>query len=168
MLRAMMSLSSVANMHLVMLGEVFDADYVERLQRIAAEGGAAERLHIVGRVPDPERYYPALDIAVNSYTAPESFGLAAVEAMMMERPVLTHAAGGPGETVLDGVTGWHVPDPSIEAFARGLQRALGDRGRWGDMGVAARRHALAHFAIGTQAARYMEFVEHHIAAGGRW
>ena len=163
-LQAIASLGAAAEpIHLVLLGEIFEPAYADSLRAFAAEKHAADRLHIVGRVPDPERYYPALDFAVNSYTAPESFGLAAVEAMMMERPVLTHAAGGPAETVLDGITGWHVPDPSVESFAAGLRSALADRARWREMGIAARRHALEHFAIGAQATRYMRFVEDSIA-----
>ena len=104
-----------------------DTPYTEGLQRFAEQHGMADRLHFAGLVPDPERYYDAIDIAVNSRITPEPFGLSVVEAMMMGRPVLVHALGGPAETVVDGVTGWHVNDPSAESFAAGIERALSDQ-----------------------------------------
>ncbi len=40
----------------------------------------------------------------------ESFGLVPIESMACGTPVLTYGAQGPGETVLDGATGWLEPN----------------------------------------------------------
>ncbi|MFP3288078.1 MAG: glycosyltransferase, partial [Acidilobus sp.] len=40
----------------------------------------------------------------------EPFGYVPVESMACGTPVLTYAAQGPGETVVDGVTGWLAKD----------------------------------------------------------
>jgi glycosyltransferase involved in cell wall biosynthesis len=50
----------------------------------------------------------------------EDFGMVPVEAQACGRPVVALAQGGAVESVVDGVTGVLVQDPSIAAFAAGL------------------------------------------------
>ena len=50
----------------------------------------------------------------------EDFGMVPVEAQACGRPVVVLAQGGALESVVDGVTGVHVVDPSVEAFAEAL------------------------------------------------
>ncbi len=67
----------------------------------------------------------------------ESFGCVPVESMACGTPVLTYAAQGPGETVVDGFTGWlaHGPVEFLEAadrlfhrgYPRGMQSACVER-----------------------------------------
>jgi glycosyltransferase involved in cell wall biosynthesis len=109
---------------------------------------------MLGHVPDPECYYGLLDVAVNSRIDAEPFGLSVIEAMMMGKPVLVHALGGPAETVIDGRTGWHMPGPRIEDMQAGIARAIGQRAQWGQLGMQARQHALDHFTV-TPAARQL-------------
>ena len=52
----------------------------------------------------------------------EDFGIAPVEAQACGRPVVAIARGGALETVIDGVTGVLVADPSSDAFADGIDR----------------------------------------------
>jgi glycosyltransferase involved in cell wall biosynthesis len=56
----------------------------------------------------------------------EDFGLVPVEAQACGRPVVVLAQGGALESVVDGVTGILVRDPSVEAFAAAL-RAISTR-----------------------------------------
>lgn len=53
----------------------------------------------------------------------EDFGIAPVEAQACGTPVIALARGGALETVVDGVTGVLVDDPTPEAFAAGIARA---------------------------------------------
>ncbi len=150
--------------HLLILGDVETGAYAQTLRDLARSGRLADRLHLLGYKTNPERYYGLVDIAVNARIDPEPFGLSVVEAMMMGKPVLVHALGGPAETVLDGVTGWHVAEPSVEAFEHGLQRALADRPRWAEMGRAARQRALEHFSLRRQARQYLAIVNERLGA----
>jgi glycosyltransferase involved in cell wall biosynthesis len=54
----------------------------------------------------------------------EDFGIVPVEAQACGCPVVALDAGGARETVVDGVTGVLVPEPTPEAFTLGLTRAL--------------------------------------------
>jgi len=162
-LEAMVSLDQLdRSLHLLLLGGPTDDAFADSLRAMAHEAGAADRLHFIGNVPDPQRYYAMADIAINSRVDPEPFGLSVIEAMMMGRPVLVHALGGPAETVIDGVTGWHVHDASTASFAKGLRRVLSDRSRWPEMGQVARRHALENFTMNVQARRYVQIVEERL------
>jgi len=51
----------------------------------------------------------------------EDFGMVPVEAQGCGRPVVVFADGGALESVVDGVTGIHVRDASVDAFAEALR-----------------------------------------------
>jgi glycosyltransferase involved in cell wall biosynthesis len=53
----------------------------------------------------------------------EDFGMVPVEAQACGCPVVALGAGGAAETVVDGLTGVLVGEPTAEAFTEGLERA---------------------------------------------
>lgn len=142
------------DLHLLLLGGPTGSDYAARLREVCSG-----RVHLVGTVSDPQRYYGVMDVVINSYISAEAFGLSVVEAMMMGKPVLVHALGGPAETVEHGQTGWHIKSASVEAFEAGIRQALEDRPRWPKMGDAARQRALERFSVANQAERYLQIIE---------
>ena len=144
--------------HLLVLGGPDDGPVAQELHALATEHNAADRLHLLGVVQDPERYYGLTDVAVNANLQAEPFGLSVIEAMLMARPVLAHAAGGPGETVVDGRTGWHTHDPTVDGWTAALRRVLDDRPRWPTLGQQARQHARAHFTAERQRQRYLDLL----------
>lgn len=162
-LQAMAQLPIVyANTHLMLLGGPTEGDFADELRAMATRLGVSDRLHMIGNVADPERYYGVPDIAVNARIDAEPFGLSVVEAMMMGKPVLAHALGGPAETVVDGVTGWHAHEPTVAGFRAGLLRALEDRERWPAMGAAGRKRALEHFSLSRQVIQYVEVIREQL------
>lgn len=144
LLEALASLGSIGErIHVLLFGGPLDTEYAEQLKRTAIQFNG--RVRLCGPVPDPELYYPVCDIIANTRLDPEPFGLSIVEAMLASKPVLAHRSGGPGETVLDGVTGWHIEDPSVAAFQKALRRMLRDEPRWRRMGAAGRALALEQY-----------------------
>jgi glycosyltransferase involved in cell wall biosynthesis len=85
-----------------------------RLPLVIAGGGpdgrrlrrlAGPTIRFAGRVSDAEAARLLASSRALVVTAPEEFGIAAVEAQAAGRPVIARAAGGLLENVLDGVTG---------------------------------------------------------------
>ncbi len=71
----------------------------------------------------------------------EPFGLVNVEAMACGVPVVASAVGGLAESVVDGVTGVHVPPRNPDAIAGALATFLADSDLRSRMGGAGARRA---------------------------
>jgi len=93
----------------------------------------------------------------------ESFGLAALEAMACEVPVIATNAGGVPEVIEDGVDGYLVQPGDVKLAARYaidlLSRA--DRGR--EMGQLARKHARKKFCANDVIPMYERYYEQVLA-----
>ncbi|NLV74059.1 MAG: glycosyltransferase family 4 protein [Chloroflexi bacterium] len=107
-----------------------------RLQQLAREVGAADKVVFKGYVPDDEMiglYANALAL----YYAPvdEDYGLTTIEAMKSSKPVLTAGdSGGVLEFVEDGITGVVVNPADPHQLAERIDQLFYDRdlnARWG-------------------------------------
>lgn len=102
---------------------------LEALRRLARERDVHDRIEFLGFVSDQD----ALDLyagALAVYYAPvdEDYGLATVEAMKSEKPVVTtNDSGGVLEFVADGITGFVTPADDTLAMARQMDVLYGDR-----------------------------------------
>jgi len=93
----------------------------EALQRIARENGAD--VEFLGFLPEHELrdlYRRAFAVLL---PGEEDFGIAPVEAQACGRPVIALGRGGALETVVDGVTGVLIAEPTPESLAAGIARA---------------------------------------------
>jgi glycosyltransferase involved in cell wall biosynthesis len=119
---------------------------VARLRALARSVGVGDRVRFLGAVAHdalPALYRSADAVAcVPTY---EPFGLVPLEAMACARPVVAAEVGGLADTVVDGVTGHHVPpgDPVAVATALAGLRAHPRRAR--AEGRAGRRRAEAEY-----------------------
>lgn len=130
------------------------------LQRIAREAGVADRVHIVGRIPDQElpAWYHACDVfCLPSVEPAEAFGIVQVEAMASGRPVLCCRLGnGVNWVNQDGVTGLAVPPADASALAAALERLRGDAPLRARLGEAGRRRAFSVFSAEAMARGTLE------------
>jgi glycosyltransferase involved in cell wall biosynthesis len=119
---------------------------VRRLAGIAREEHVAGRVTFLGRVAheDLPSLIRSADVAV-SVPWYEPFGIAPVEAMACGVPVIVSAVGGHLDTVVDGVTGLHVPARRPGALAAQLRRLRADPELGRKLGAAAAEHVPARY-----------------------
>ncbi|GEL17318.1 glycosyltransferase [Pseudonocardia asaccharolytica] len=122
-----------------------DPDAV-RLRERAVRARVADRVEFLGTVPRAEM--PALlrsaDVVV---CVPwyEPFGMVPLEAMACGRAVVAGAVGGMADTVVDQVTGLHVPPRRPRELAVTLRHLLRNPAMLEAFGTAGRDRALARY-----------------------
>ncbi|WP_433782563.1 glycosyltransferase [Actinomycetospora sp. CA-101289] len=123
-----------------------DDPEVARLRDRARAEGVADRVTFLGAVGQDAlpALYRAAD-AVACVPVYEPFGLVPLEAMACGRPVVAAAVGGLADTVVDGVTGHHVPTGDPVAVAAALDALRRDPRRARALGCAGRRRAVAEY-----------------------
>jgi type III pantothenate kinase len=112
----------------------------QRLRALARRHGVADRLDLRGRVGRDD--LPALLRSADALvTVPwyEPFGITPLEAMACGIPVIASAVGGLIDTVVDGVTGWHVPPRDPDRLAGVLRELLADPAARAERGRAGVR-----------------------------
>lgn len=135
-----------ARLLLVGWGELED-----NLQAAANASGLAANVTLTGRVPpaDIHRYYALADAFVTSSTI-EGLGIAGLEAMAAELPVVATSVPGLQEIVADGETGQLVPPGDPKALADAMIAVL----QADNYGYCGYERAAEIFDIRTTAAAY--------------
>lgn len=114
----------------------------QRLKQIASDLGVADRVIFRGRL---ERAQVPLLLrsadAVVCYPWYEPFGIVPLEAMACGVPVVVAQVGGLVDSVVDGVTGIHVPPRSPIALAQALRELFKDEKRCIELALAGTRRA---------------------------
>ncbi len=93
----------------------------------------------------------------------ESFGLAALEALSCEVPVIATRVGGLPEVVVDGENGYLLPLGDVEGMAAAAVSLLEDEPRRRQFGAAGRRRAVEEFQEDRIVARYREIYRRVLA-----
>jgi N-acetyl-alpha-D-glucosaminyl L-malate synthase BshA len=127
---------------LLMVG---DGPELTRTAQLARELGVADDVEFLG---EQDQVVPLLS-AADVFLLPsiqESFGLAALEAMACEVPVVASRVGGLPEVIEDGVTGYLPPVDDLEAMASATLALVTDEPRRRAMAEAARRSATERFS----------------------
>ena len=117
-------LNAVPNAWMLLVGEGSQTDAL-RAQAHSLPIPARERVVIAGFQTDIGALTQALDVAVLP-SLREAQGLALLEAMAAQRPVVASAVGGIPETVRDGVDGLLVPPTDPQALAAAIVRLARD------------------------------------------
>jgi len=114
--------------------------------RKARELGITPLVHGVG---EQEEVVPLLSIADVFLlpSAQESFGLAALEAMACEVPVVASRVGGLPEVIEDGVSGFLHPPDAVDEMARSAIALLTDAPLHERVSQAACRRVREQFSV---------------------
>ncbi|MCC7491614.1 MAG: glycosyltransferase family 4 protein [Fimbriimonadaceae bacterium] len=152
---------AAARRHVVIVGS---GGLRPQLLAQAAAAGLAERVHLVGATPHPERWYAAADLYLQPSHV-EGFALAAAEAMAAGLPVIATAAPGLRLLVRHGQTGWVVPVGSPRSLAEAVDALLAQPALAARLGRQARTIAPA-LALQRVALSYREHWLRLLAAAG--
>lgn len=140
---------------LVMVGDGSEKTNVEHRARCL---GVYENCVFVGKQPKIVDYLSASDVLLLP-SEQESFGLAALEAMACEVPVIASRVGGIPEVVTDGETGFLSEVGDVEKMANDAARLLTDTALRSEMGKRAREFAISHYRTDLVIPQYIEFYE---------
>jgi N-acetyl-alpha-D-glucosaminyl L-malate synthase BshA len=133
--RVFAAIREQVNARLLLVGDGPDRPDVEDRAR---ELGVLSQTAFLGPHPSTECFFAVADLFLLT-SKNESFGLAALEAMSAEVPVIAYDSGGLGELIRDGETGFLVPLGDVEAMAARAVEVLNDPERAAAMGARARQ-----------------------------
>jgi glycosyltransferase involved in cell wall biosynthesis len=136
------ALTKVPDTELLIAGGAGGADATpepehDRLVALAEQLGVADRVHLIGQIArtDMPGLLRSADLVVCSPWY-EPFGIVPLEAMACGLPVVASAVGGMLDTVVDGVTGAHVPPRDPAALADVVNDLLNSPSRRAELAKA--------------------------------
>lgn len=148
---------------LVMVGDGSERTNVEHRARCL---GVYDQCVFVGKQPNIVDYLSASEVLLLP-SEQESFGLAALEAMACEVPVIASRVGGLPEVVTDGETGYLSEVGDVEKMANDAARLLTDHDLRREMGQRARESALSRYRTDLIIPQYIAFYERVLASPPR-
>ena len=140
---------------LLMVGDGPDRSKAEAYCR---EHGLRKSVFFLGNVPNLEEVIAASHLFVLP-SETESFGMAALEALASEVPVIATKTGGLPEVVADGETGYLLPVGDVEGMAARAIEILSDDSLQRRMGIAGRALAIERFDENKIVPRYRELYQ---------
>jgi glycosyltransferase involved in cell wall biosynthesis len=126
--------------------------YRKQLQKLIDQLGVSQRVKMIGHHPNIAEVLSCTTIStMPSYEEP--FGLVALEAMAMRKPVVATRAGGVPEYFLDGEIGILIPPRDPSALAQAVQKLLDNPQLAAEMGRKGRKHVETYYSDWAYAAR---------------
>ena len=138
---------------LVMVGDGSERTSVEHRARCLK---VDDKITFVGKQPNIVDYLSASDVLLLP-SEQESFGLAALEAMACEVPVVTSRVGGLPEVVTDGETGFLSDVGDVEKMAEDAGRLLSNPDLRQQMGKRARESAISRYRTDIIIPKYIDY-----------
>jgi N-acetyl-alpha-D-glucosaminyl L-malate synthase BshA len=151
------------NTRLVMVGDGSERTNVEHRARCLR---VYDKCIFVGKQPKIVDYLSASDVLLLP-SEQESFGLAALEAMACEVPVIASRVGGVPEVVTDGETGFLSEVGDVDKMAADAGRLLSDPTLRREMGKRARESAVTRYRTDIVIPQYIEFYNRVLAKKGK-
>ena len=140
---------------LIMIGDGPDRSRAEAYIR---ERHLRDRVFFLGNVPNLEEILGGCDLFLLP-SETESFGMAALEAMASEVPVIATNTGGLPEVVVEGETGYLLPVGDVDAMAARAIEILRDPAVQSRMGKRGREVAVNEFDENRIVPRYRALYE---------
>jgi glycosyltransferase involved in cell wall biosynthesis len=143
----------------VLVGEGRDGCTLAQLQRLATELGIAKRVYFPGYRTDLLPVYGSFDLFMLS-SRREGLPNSILEAMAVGLPVVTTDVAGTKELVVNGETGFVIPQQDVSGLAEALNTLLYDHDLQSRMGQAGRRRVEREFSFAGRLQRIESLYEH--------
>ncbi len=147
--------NGTSNVKLLLVGDGPDRVPTERKAR---ELGVYDDIRFLGKQDPIEEILSIADVFLMP-SGSETFGLAALEAMACEVPVVASDVGGLPELVVHGETGFLCPLDDVDAFTERTRTLLHDEDQHAEMAAAARKRAVETFDIDRVVPLYEDYYE---------
>lgn len=133
-----------------------------KVEQVCRERDLCHAITFIGSLPLIEEILVGADLFLLP-SETESFGLAALEAMSCEVPVIATTAGGLPEVVMNGETGFLRPVGDVDGMAAAAVDLLSDEPKRLAFAAAGRKLAVDRFAQDVIVGRYRELYERVVA-----
>jgi len=141
------------NIKCLIIGDVStlkdDQDYFKYLKDLINKYNLSDSVFFTGFTRDILEVMSALSILVHTSTDPEPLGRVILEGMILSKPVIATAHGGPLEIIEDGVSGFLVPPNDPKALADKIGYLISNRDIRERAGQIARKRVEEYFSIET-------------------
>lgn len=139
------ALKEVPGLRLVMAGS---GEMLENLQGEAMRLGIMDRICFPGKIPysNMPHALAGIDIFVMPSRS-ESFGVAALEASAVAKPVVLSKTGGTLDVAEDGLTGFFVEPGDVKALAEQIVKLASDPALRKEMGLKGREFVKSRFEL---------------------
>jgi glycogen(starch) synthase len=133
----------------------------DSLEKIAQDSGFGTRIHFTGWIPPEQmpQLFNQHSIVIVPSRWQEPFGLVALQAAQMGRPVIASRTGGLPEIVIDGVTGKLFENENLSLLTDALRQLLLDPPLVAQLGCNASAHASANFRFDHLVDQYEEIYD---------
>ncbi|HLJ67470.1 MAG TPA: glycosyltransferase [Chloroflexota bacterium] len=142
--------------HLVLAGSTVPGQesQLDQLESLAIQLGLGPHVTFTGFFRDPAEIVAGIDVLVMPVLRPESFGLAAAEAMAAGKPVIASNLPALDELVANDETGILVPPGDVPALAGAIRRLAADRALRESFGQAGRKRIEECFSLAAYRHRF--------------
>lgn len=146
-----------------------DGEMRPEVEALIAKHGLASQVRITGWISSEQvrqELLAARALVMASFA--EGLPVVIMEAMSVQRPVLTTWIAGIPELVIEGENGWLYPPGSVDELALAMERCLNTPAdELARMGSRARTRVLARHDIDREAAKLIALF-YQVAEGDRW
>lgn len=143
LLKAAIACSDIANLHIVLIGEVRDSKVLELTKDRKIQG----RVHLLGYRSDAVSFLRESDVFVMPSRDREGLPKAVIEAMSVSVCPVVTSVGGMPELVDNDLNGLVIPPNDIDALAKALRYLHQQPDRRKELGIKAKNKIESNFHI---------------------
>lgn len=122
-------------------------EYERELRSTVDNKNLSDHVCFFGHRKDVARLMSEMDIVVHTSIEPEPLGRVIVEAMLLSKPVIATAMGGPLEYIKDGENGFLIQPNDPEMLSEKIKDVLSDKELCERVGVDAKILAEKNFSV---------------------